>query len=133
MSFAEKIPALSWFRGGGSCRDRDASITVRDQVAEAVTAVLFVWVLLRYDQGDAVVVIPLILVVAGVALSVTDLTACRLSDRLVLPTFWLSLLAMAMLSILELERSEALLGAVGSAVEYSLFLFVFHFLKPAAT
>ena len=39
---------------------------------------------------------------------------------------------MAMLSILELERSEALLGAVGSAVEYSLFLFVFHFLKPAA-
>jgi prepilin signal peptidase PulO-like enzyme (type II secretory pathway) len=78
------------------------------------------------------VVIPLILVVAGVALSVTDLTAYRLPDRLVFPTFWLSLVAMTVLSILELERPEALLGAVGSAAGYSLFLFVFHFLKPTA-
>ena len=104
LSFAEIVPALSWFGGGGSCRDCDASITVCDQIAEAATAVLFVWAVLRYDQGDTLVVIPLILVVAGVALSVTDVTAYRLPDRLVFPTFWLSLLAAAMLWILELER-----------------------------
>ena len=39
---------------------------------------------------------------------------------------------MAVLSILELQHPDALLAAVGSAVGYSLFLFVFHFLKPAA-
>ena len=132
LPLAETIPVLGWFRRGGSCRDCDASITVGDPIAEVVIAVLFVWVVLRYDQGDTLVVIPLILVVAGVALSVTDLTAYRLLDRLVFPTFWLSLLAMEMLSILKLERLEALLGAVGSAVGYSLFLFAFRFLKPAA-
>ena len=132
LSFAETIPVLGWFRLGGSCRRCGVSVTVGDPIAEAVTAVLFVWVVLRYDQAGTLVVIPLILVVAGVALSVTDLTAYRLPDRLVFPTFWLSLVAMTVLSILELERPEALLGAVGSAVGYSLFLFVFHFLKPTA-
>ncbi len=132
LSFAETVPVLGWFRLGGSCRRCGVSVTVGDPIAEAVTAVLFVWVVLRYDQADTLVVIPLILVVAGVALSVTDLTAYRLPDRLVFPTFWLSLVAMTVLSILELERPEALLGAVGSAAGYSLFLFVFHFLKPTA-
>jgi leader peptidase (prepilin peptidase)/N-methyltransferase len=132
LSFAETLPVLSWFRLGDSCRGCGVSVTVGDPIAEVVTAVLFVWVVLRYDQGDTLVVIPLVLVVAGVALSVTDLTAYRLPDRLVFPTFWLSLVAMAVLSILELERPEALFGAVGSAVGYLLFLFAFHFLKPAA-
>ena len=132
LSFAETLPVLNWLRLGGSCRGCGVSVTVGEPIAEAVTAVLFVWVVLRYDQGDTLVVIPLILAVAGVALSVTDLTAYRLPDRLVFPTFWLSLVAMAVLSILELGRPGALLAAVGSAVGYSLFLFVFHFLKPAA-
>lgn len=132
LSFAETIPVLGWFRLGGSCRRCGVSVTVGDPIAEVVTAVLFVWVVLRYDQAGTLVVIPLILVVAGAALSVTDLTAYRLPDRLVFPTFWLSLVAMTVLSILELERPEALLGAVGSAAGYSLFLFVFHFLKPTA-
>ena len=104
LSFAETLPVLTRFRLGGSCRGCGVSVTGGDPIAEAVTAVLFVWVVLRYDQGDTLVVIPLILVVAGVALSVTDLRAYRLPDRLVFPTFWLSLVAMAVLSILELER-----------------------------
>lgn len=120
LSFAETIPVISWFRLGGSCLDCGVSVTIGD-----LTAVLFVWVVLRYDQGDTLVVIPLILVVAGVALSATDLTAYRLPDRLVFPTFWLSLVTMAVLSTLELERPEVLLGAVGSAVGYFPFLFVF--------
>ncbi len=132
LSFVEMPRVLSWFRLGGPCRDCGVSVTIGDPIAEAVTAVLFVWLLLRHDQGDTLVVIPLILVAAGVALSVTELTAYRLPDRLVYPTVWLSLVAMAVLSIFELERPEALLGAVGSAIGSSLFLFVFRFLKPAA-
>ena len=77
LSFAETLPVLGWFRLGGSCCDCGVSVTIGDPIAEAVTAVLFVWVVLRYDQGDALVVIPLVLVIAGVALSVTDLTAYR--------------------------------------------------------
>ncbi len=132
LSFADTIPVLSWFRLGGSCRHCGTPITVGDPVAEVVTAVMFIWVVLRYDQADTLVVIPLILVVAGVALSATDLTAYRLPDRLVFPTLWLSLITMAMLSVLALDRPEALFGAVGAAVGYSLFLFVFHVVKPAA-
>ncbi len=68
LSFAETIPVLGWFRLGGSCRRCGVSVTVGDPIAEAVTAVLFVWVVLRYDQAGTLVVIPLILVVAGVEL-----------------------------------------------------------------
>ena len=43
---------LGWFRLGGSCRDCGLSVTVGDPIFEAVTAFLFVWVVLRYDQGE---------------------------------------------------------------------------------
>ena len=131
LSFAETIPVLGWFRLGGSCRRCGVSVTVGDPIAEAMTAVLFVWVVLRYDQAGTLVVIPLILVVAGVALSVTDLTAYRLPDRLVFPTFWLSLVAMAVLSILELDGQGAACCSWQCCRVFA-FLFVFHFLKPAA-
>ncbi|MEO0491791.1 MAG: prepilin peptidase [Actinomycetota bacterium] len=132
LSIVDTIPVLSWLRLGGSCRHCGASITVGYPIVEVATAVLFVWVAFRYDQTDFLIAVPLILVVAGAALSATDLYAYRLPNRLVFPAFWLSLIAMAVLSILELERPDALLGALGAAVGYSLFLFVFHLIKPAA-
>ena len=126
LSFAETIPVLGWFRLGGSCRRCGVSVPGGDPIAEAMTAVLFVWVVLRYDQAGTLVVIPLILVVAGVALSVTDLTAYRLPERLVFPTFWLSLVAMTVLSILELERPRRCLvrsGVLPGIRSFSSFSF----------
>ena len=48
------------------------------------------------------------------------------------PTFWLSLIAMAVLLNLKLARPEALVGVVGTAVRYSLSFFAFHLLRRAA-
>ena len=79
---------------------------------EIVTAALFVLVAVRYDQTDWLIVVPLILVVALVALSTIDLYVYRLPDRLVFPSFALSLVAMGVLAVLELDRPEALGRAV---------------------
>lgn len=132
LSFADTVPVLSWFRLGGTCRNCGGSITVGYPIAEAATAALFVWIAFRYDQTDWLIVVPLILAVAGVALAATDLYTYRLPNRIVFPAFWISLIAMAVLAVVELDRPSAVLGALAAGVGYFLFLFAFNLAYPPA-
>lgn len=132
LSAADTMPVLSWFRLGGACRHCGDKITVGYPIVEVATALLFVWVAFRYDQTDWLIIVPLILVVAGVALAATDLYTYRLPNRIVFPAFWASLIAMVVLALVELDDISIVLTAVVVGLAYFLLLFVIAFVYPPA-
>ena len=72
LSVGDSVPVLSWVVRRGRCRHCDVAITPAYPVVEVLTAALFVAVALRFG-AEWVVVPPLILVAALMALSVIDL------------------------------------------------------------
>ena len=130
LAWLDTVPLIGWVVVRGRCRHCAAPITPAYLAVEIVTAALFVLVAVRYDQTDWLIVVPLILVVALVALSTIDLYVYRLPDRLVFPSFALSLVAMGVLAVLELDRPEALGRAVAAAIGYCLLLLILHLVNP---
>ncbi|MEM9466272.1 MAG: prepilin peptidase [Actinomycetota bacterium] len=130
LAWTDTIPVLGWLRLRGRCRHCDQPITPAYVAVEVVTAALFVLVAFRYDQTDWLIVVPLVLVVALVALSTIDFYVYRLPDRIVFPAFGVSLVVMALLAFVEVDRPVALGRAVVAALGYCALLLVLHLINP---
>jgi len=86
----DNVPVLSWLLLRGRCRDCRAPISSRYPIVEALTAVLFVAVVLRFTVvQDTAWAIPayLYFVAIGVVLALIDLDAHRLPNAIVLPSY----------------------------------------------
>jgi len=128
LSVGDSVPVVSWVVRRGRCRHCDVAITPAYPVVELLTAALFVAVALRFG-AEWVVVPPLILVAALMALSVIDLYVYRLPDRIVFPAVGLSAVAMVFVAI-AIDRPGALGRAAAGGAGYFLLLFVAHLVSP---
>ena len=79
----DNVPVLSWLLLRGRCRDCSAPISKRYPVVEALTAVLFAAVTVRFTQEPWAVPAFLLLAALAVALSGIDLDTHRLPNPLV--------------------------------------------------
>jgi leader peptidase (prepilin peptidase)/N-methyltransferase len=130
LGWADTIPVLGWLRLRGRCRHCGARITPAYPAVEVVTAALFALVALRYDQTEWLILVPLVLVVALVALSTIDFYVYRLPDRIVFPALAISFVFMAVLAVVEVDRPSALVRAGVGAFGYCAFLLILHLVNP---
>lgn len=82
----DNVPVLSWVLLRGRCRDCRSRISVRYPLVEAATAALFVLVVLRFGVTVAVPVYAY-LAATGLALALIDIDVRRLPDAIVLPSY----------------------------------------------
>lgn len=128
LGWSEVVPVVSWLGHHGRCRYCEHPITPAYPAVEIVTAALFVVVTMRF--GAAWVVIPpLILVTAVMALSVIDLYIYRLPDLITFPAIALSVVAMVVIAFV-VDRPIALGRALLGAVAYFVLLLIAHLISP---
>jgi len=82
----DNVPLLSWALLRGRCRDCRAPISIRYPLVEAGTAALFLLVLARFGPSRALPAF-LYLAAIGLALTLIDLDVHRLPNALVLPSY----------------------------------------------
>ncbi|WP_370514099.1 A24 family peptidase [Cellulomonas sp. JZ18] len=124
----DNVPVLGWLLLRGRCRDCGEPIAVRYPLVEAGTAVLLVaataWTLTR-DDGLWLLPAVAYLVAIGVALALIDLDTHRLPDAIVLPSY---VVVAVLLAVAAAGTGDwgALLRAVvgGAALWTSYFLLV---------
>lgn len=110
LSWAEKIPVLSYLGLQGRCRHCQAPIGWRYPAIELLTAALFVWSFQRYGlSGQALAWAGF--AAALVTLAAIDADTTLLPDAITQPLVWSGLLA-ASLSLSAVNLSTALWGAV---------------------
>jgi leader peptidase (prepilin peptidase) / N-methyltransferase len=82
----DNVPIVSWMLLGGRCRDCSAAVSLRYPAVEAATGLLFAALAAAYGPSA---VLPALLYVAaaGVALTLIDLDHHRLPDAIVLPSY----------------------------------------------
>lgn len=85
----DNVPVLSWLLLRRRCRDCSAPISRRYPLVELLTAVLFALVALRFADGPTFAAVPAYwyLAAIGVALTMIDLDTHRLPDAIVLPSY----------------------------------------------
>lgn len=96
----DNIPVVSWLVLRAKCRDCGARISARYPAVEAGTAVLFglaAWLMLSRDQGWAIPALAYLAAIA-VALSLIDIDVHRLPDAIVLPSYGVALVLLALAS-----------------------------------
>lgn len=125
----DNIPVVSWIVLRGRCRHCDAQIPVSTPVAEISTAILFAivtWVL------GATWTLPayLVFVTACVALTLTDLAAKRLPNRIVFPADAIGAVLLVAGALLDGD-ADNLVGAAVGALGYSGVMLVVHLIAPA--
>jgi len=128
LTWSEVIPVVSWFGHHRTCRYCDHEITVAYPVVEAVTAALFVLVTVRFG-AEWVVIPPLVLVVAIVALSVIDLYVYRLPDLITFPAIAVSAVVIVV-AALAIDRPVAIGRSLLGALAYFTLLFIAHLVSP---
>lgn len=116
----DDIPVLSWLLLRGRCRDCGERISIRYPLVEIGTAVLFgitgwhfglSWELPAY----------LYLVAIGVALALIDLDCHRLPNAIVLPSYLVAPVLLAMASLGNDDWAALLRAGVGGAALYVLY------------
>jgi leader peptidase (prepilin peptidase)/N-methyltransferase len=130
----DNVPVLSWLLLRGRCRDCAAPISPRYPLVEAVTAGLFVAVVVRFTVvQDAAWAIPayLYLVSIGVVLALIDLDVHRLPNAIVLPSYPV---AAALLALASWGAGDwhALLRAVEGGAALWVLYFGLSLIKPGA-
>ncbi|MEW1957550.1 prepilin peptidase [Kineococcus sp. NPDC059986] len=124
----DNVPVLSWVVLRARCRDCSAPISWRYPAVEAATGLLFAavtwvvgptWALPAY----------LYLAAISVALSLIDLDVHRLPDAIVLPSYPVAVVLLAVASAGDGDWSRLLRAAVGGAALYLLYR-VLAFLYP---
>ncbi|QZN84256.1 A24 family peptidase [Cellulomonas sp. C5510] len=122
----DNVPVLSWLVLRGRCRDCGESISSRYPAVEAGTAALFATV--GWSAGPSwVLPAYLYLTAIGVALALIDLDSQRLPDKLVLPSYPMALVLLALASWNPGGASDwgALVRAVtGGAVMFAVYLLI---------
>lgn len=124
----DNVPVLSWILLRGKCRDCAHPISARYPAVELLTAAVFA--LLAWSIGPhADLPAFLYLGAVGVALAVIDLDTKRLPNAIVLPSYPVALVALAVAALVDDAWDAYLHGLVGLAALYA-FYFVLRVLKP---
>lgn len=128
LAWIEVVPVISWLAHRGRCRHCDHAITQAYPAVEIVTAALFVIVVVKFG-ANWVVIPPLVLVTAIMALSVIDLYIYRLPDLITFPAIGISLVSMVIVAI-AIHRPIAIGRALIGALAYFLLLLIAHLVSP---
>jgi leader peptidase (prepilin peptidase)/N-methyltransferase len=125
----DNVPLLSWVLLRGRCRDCAEPISARYPIVEALTAVLFVVMALRFGW-DPVLPAYLYLAAVGLALALIDLDTKRLPNVLTLPSWAVAAVLLGGAAIVDSDGEAALRALVG-AVAVGAFYFGVWFIYPA--
>jgi leader peptidase (prepilin peptidase)/N-methyltransferase len=125
----DNIPVVSWLVLRGRCRHCGATIPASYPVTEIATALLFAAV--TWTLG-ATWTLPayLVLVTACVGLTLTDLAAKRLPNRIVFPADAIGGVLLTIGALLDGDPGK-LLGAAIGALGYSGVMLIVHLVAPA--
>ncbi len=116
----DNIPVLSWLVLRGRCRDCGERISARYPLVEAGTAVVFVVLALRLGLDPA---LPAYLYLGsiGVALALIDLDVKRLPNVIVLPSYVVGIVLLAVAAAVTGEWSDLLRAVLGMAALYGFY------------
>lgn len=102
----------------------------RDLVVHALVLVLFVLAAIRFsDASPGVLAAYLVLFTSLAALTVIDIECYRLPDRIVLPTFAISVPLVALVSVIDDDASRIRYALAGAALYFG-FLLLAHLISP---
>lgn len=126
------IPVLGWLILRGRCADCRAPIGMRYPLVEAATAALFVAVTLRLEQLGLIGALPAYLYFAamGIALTVIDLDYRRLPNAIVLPSYPVLAVLLALSAAVHHDWWSLARAAIGAAALFAFF-FAVAFAYPA--
>jgi leader peptidase (prepilin peptidase)/N-methyltransferase len=124
----DNVPLLSWLLLRGKCRTCGTSIGAIYPAVEGGTALLFALVAVRVG-AHADLPAYLLATAAFVALSVIDLQARRLPDRVVFPAFLLTFLALAGAAAVDDRFDDLGRAGIGAAVGFGALLTI-HLVRP---
>ncbi|MBC7679351.1 MAG: prepilin peptidase [Pseudorhodobacter sp.] len=123
----DNLPVAGWLLLKGRCRDCDVKISPRYPLVEALTAVLFVVMALRFGF-DPVLPAYLYLMAVGLALALIDLDCKRLPDALTLPSYPVAIVLLAVAAFTGSDSGslgKALLGGVAMYAVYFALCFAY--------
>ena len=123
----DNLPVAGWLLLKGRCRDCDVKISPRYPLVEALTAVLFVIMALRFGL-DPVLPAYLYLAAVGLALALIDLDCKRLPDALTLPSYVVATLLLGAGEYFYSDSGDlgrALLGGVAMYAVYFALCFAY--------
>lgn len=125
----DNVPVLGWLLLRGKCRDCGNPISARYPVVEALCAVLFAVMALRFG-ADWELPAYLYLAAVGLALTLIDLDTKRLPDVLTLPSYAVTAVLLGLAAVLG-DHPGAPLRALVGALAVGLFYFVVWFAYPS--
>lgn len=116
----DNVPVLGWLVLRGRCRDCRTRISARYPAVEALTAVLFAAVALRFGLAWE---LPAFLYLAAIAIALTliDVDVHRLPDAIVLPSYIVGGLLLLGASAATAEWSRMLWAVVGLAALWAFY------------
>jgi leader peptidase (prepilin peptidase)/N-methyltransferase len=112
------VPVLGWLVLRGRCYDCQAPISGRYPLVEAGTAVLFALTALRFADNPRLLPAYLVFAATGIALALIDLDVRRLPDSIVLPSYPV----LAILLALGGDAGALLRAALGAALLFVVYL-----------
>jgi leader peptidase (prepilin peptidase)/N-methyltransferase len=128
ISGRDNIPLVSWLVLRGRCRQCSMRISVRYPLVEALTAVLFVFVALRFGWSWTLPA-ELFFVAGLVALAFTDLDHMLLPRSIVYTTGALVAASLLLAAAVTGQWHRLLIAVICGAVEFAL-LFTINFISP---
>ncbi len=123
------IPVVSWLLLRGRCSACGQRIAVWYPLVEVATSLLFVAVTLRLSNLDLLSALPAYLYFAaiGVALTVIDLQVRRLPDAIVLPSYPVVAVLLAVSAAVEGDWWALVRALIGGAVLFAFFFALAYF------
>ncbi|NHC14010.1 prepilin peptidase [Motilibacter deserti] len=125
----DNVPVLSWLLLRGRCRDCAAPISARYPLVEALTAVVFVVLGARLGASWELPAF-LYLGAVGVALALIDLDVKRLPNAIVLPSYVVALVLLAVPALVDGRWPDYGRALLGMAILYGGY-FALAFAYPA--
>jgi leader peptidase (prepilin peptidase)/N-methyltransferase len=120
ISARDNIPVLSWLLLRGRCRSCSAPISVRYPAVEALTALLFLAMALRFGWSAELPAF-LYLTAVGVALAAIDIDTRRLPDALTLPSYVVGGGLLALAEAVDDTWGTLLRALLGMVVLYTFY------------
>ena len=125
----DNTPVLSWLLLRGKCRDCGARISARYPLVEAGTALVFAVLAVRIGVEPELPAF-LYLGAIGVALTMIDLDVKRLPNAIVLPSYVVGLVLLAVAALVDEDLSDLLRAVLGMTALFGLY-FVLAMVYPA--
>jgi leader peptidase (prepilin peptidase)/N-methyltransferase len=116
----DNIPVVSWLLLRGRCRDCGEPISRRYPLVEAGTAVVFVLLALRIGLEPELVAF-LYLGAVGVALALIDIDVKRLPNVIVLPSYLVAGVLLAIAAVIDGAWEDLLRSVLGMAALYGFY------------